>query len=194
TAAIAVGANVVQAGLAQLPGMLSFAASLIVGIWMLLAIFALIGSALRAHRLDFEIVGEVVPAADRALRQRHDDWRKTLDIAYASIRSGMVTAGYKTLHDLVDDNGDSLEINHWLVENMLDWEDKKYGLQVAAKLMPRLLALDDGAGALDLYRRCRRYDTEFTLPAAEAERLAAHAAAYGQTGLANELSYNRRSD
>jgi hypothetical protein len=187
---IALATGLVQTVIVPRLGALAAVTAATLTVWAALAIFALIGSALRAHRLEFEIAGEVVPPEDRALAQKHAQWQKVLDIAYGSIRSGLLSSGYHTLHALVEDNGDGLEINHWLVENMLEWEDKQYGLEVAAKLMPRLLALEDGAGALDLYRRCRRYDPSFRPAPADAERLALHAAAFGHRGLADELSYN----
>jgi hypothetical protein len=165
--------------------------TLAIDLWVLLSLFALIGSVLRAHRTEFEIAGEVVPREEEAIRLRHQDWQKVLDIAYGAFRSGLQSAGYKTLHELVDANNDSLEVNHWLVENMLDWQDKQYALEVAARLMPRLLARGDGAGALELYHRCRRRDVNFRLPPAEADRLAEYAATVGHTGVVAELGYNR---
>lgn len=172
-------------------GYFSLLPTLIVEFWGLFGCFALIGSALRAHRLDFEISGEVVPHEDRVLAQRHEDWRRDLDIAYASFRSGIVSSGYTTLHNLVAANGDSIEVNFWLVENMLEWQDKKYALEVAAKLMPRLLARGDGATALELYHRCRRRSADFRLPPEQAGQLAEFAREFGHTGVAAELRYNR---
>jgi hypothetical protein len=55
--------------------------------WALLASFALTGAVIRAHRLDFEIPGEIVPREEEKLRLRHHEWRKDLDRAYASMRS-----------------------------------------------------------------------------------------------------------
>jgi hypothetical protein len=170
-------------------GVFSTIAGLMIMVWALLASFALIGSALRAHRLEFEIGGELKPREERALELRHAEWRRTLDLAYAAFRSGLASSGYKTLHQLADANGDSIEVNYWLVENMLEWEDRKYALEVAVKLMPRLLARDDAAGALELYQRCHRRDPAFRPAKAEAERLAEYAQATGHAGLADELSY-----
>jgi hypothetical protein len=185
------GAVVVEHYIVPVLGPFSFIVGLMITVWALLASFALVGAALRAHRLEFEIPGELKPREEEALTLRHKEWRKTLDIAYGSLRSGLISSGYKTLHDLVDANGDSIEVNHWLVENMFEWEQKKYALEVAARLIPRLLGNGDGAGALELHQRCRRRDPEFRLPAADAERLAEYAQAVGQPGLADELSYNR---
>jgi hypothetical protein len=189
--AVISGAFVIEHYVVPVLGPFSFIVSLMVTVWALLASFALVGAALRAHRLEFEITGELKPREEEALALRHKEWRQTLDIAYASLRSGLIGSGYKTLHDLVDANGDSIEVNHWLVENMLEWEEKKYALEIAVRLLPRLLANADGAAALDLYRRCRRRDPEFRLPKADAERLAEYALAVGHPGLADELSYNR---
>ena len=190
SAAILGGAFLLVPYLGGLPGFLGLVVSLTVEFWAMLAAFALIGSALRANRLEFEIPGEVRPREESALEEQHAEWHKDLDIAYASFRSGLNSAGYKTLNKLVDSAGNSLEINHWLVENMLDWQDKKYALEVAANLLPRLLARGDGAGALDLYRRCRRHDPDFRPAAPDAEQLAEIARSFGHTGLADELSYN----
>jgi hypothetical protein len=194
TVAIVGGVYVIVSYVVPVFGAWSLLASLVIETWALLATFALVGSSLRAHRTHFEIAGEVRPREDEALRVRDAEWRKDLDIAYASFRSGIDSSGYKTLRALVQANGDSVEINHWLVENMLDWEQKRYAFEVVAKLMPRLLARGEAEEALELYRRCRRRDPSFRPPREQAEQLAAHAAAIGQTGLANELSYNWESD
>jgi hypothetical protein len=170
-------------------GMLSY----MIMIWALLSIFALIGSALRVLHLDFEIGGEVKAPEDRERARRHEDWRRMLDIAYGSFRSGILVSGYKTLHQLVATNGDSIEVNYWLVENMIDWEDKKYALEVATKLFPRLLARGDAAGALQLYQRCRRRDPEYRPAARDAECIGEFAASVGQPGIAAELGYNPKT-
>lgn len=187
-----VGVVIVLRFIVPLFGFLAFVLSLMVEVWTLLAIFALIGSALRQHRLEFEIVGELKPREEEELTLRHQAWRKDLDNAFASFRSGIAISGYNTVRRLIAANGDSIEINYWLVENMLEWEQKKYALEIAARLIPRLLAAGDATGALDLYRRCRRRDREFLPEGDAAEQLAAHAAALGQPGLADELGYNRK--
>lgn len=191
--ALFVGASLIITFVLPVFGFLSVLASNMLALWALLASFALIGSVLRAHRLDFDIPGEAKPREEEFLERRHAEWRKDLDIAYGAFRSGLLSSGYKTLHDLVDANGDSLEVNHWLVENMLDWEDKRYALEVAARLLPRLIARGDLAGALELYQRCRRRDPEFRPPAPEARALAEYAGSVGQTGIVAELGYNRES-
>lgn len=193
SAAIIGGVDLILSYIAPALGFLYGLTSLMIVIWALLACFALIGSALRVHRLEFDIDGEIVPREDGARERQHAEWHKVLDIAYASFRSGLNGAGYKTLRELVDANGDSLEVNHWLVENMLDWQNKRYGIEAAARLLPRLLERGDAVGALELYRRCRRHDPDFRLAPRQAEQLAAHAAALGQPGLADELRYNEKS-
>jgi hypothetical protein len=189
--AIIAGAVVCITYVAPSLGFGSLLVGLVIEIWALYACFALIGSVLRAHRTEFEIPGELKPREEEALEHQHRECRKDLDIASGAFRSGLHSSGYKTLHDLVAANGDSLEINHWLVENMLDWQDKRYALEVAGKLMQRLLDRDDGAGALELYHRCRRRDPEFRLPPDQADKLAQYASDFGQSGVAAELSYNR---
>lgn len=188
--AILSGAFIILTLMGMVSGMLVFLVGTTVEIWAILASFALIGSALRVHRLQFEIVGELVPREELAMKLRHDDWRKDLDIAFTAFRSGLQASGYRTLHAIVTAHRDSLEVNHWLVENMLEWDEKKYAFEVASKLMPRMLALGDGAGALELYQRLRRRDPKFRPPQPVAEQLAECARDFGHSGLADELSYN----
>jgi hypothetical protein len=192
TVVIFVGSSLVITFVLPVFGFISGLLGMAVPVWALFASFALIGSVLRAHRLEFEIGGEVSPDEDRALARRHADWRRDLDIAFASFRSQGYAAGYRTLHDFVEREGDSIEVNFWLVENLLEWEEKRFAFEVARKLMPRLLENFDAAGALQLYQRCRRRDPEFSVSPGVVEPLAAHAAAIGQAGLADELRYNRR--
>ena len=191
--AIVAGAIVTVGYVMPVLGFFAEIPSLMLTVWALLASFALIGSALRAHRLDFEIAGEVKPPEERVLQARHEEWRKTLDIAYGSFRSGILVSGYKTLHQLVDANGDSIEVNYWLVENMLEWQEKKFALEVATKLFPRLVARGDLAGAFELYKRCRRRVPEYRPAQREAERIGEYAATIGQAGIAVELGYNREA-
>jgi hypothetical protein len=197
--AVTVGGAVAIVGLAfvaDLSPVLWFFASIatdMVFVWALLSGFALIGSALRAHRLDFDIPGEIKPPEDRARKHQHEDWRRMLDIAYGSFRSGIQVSGYNTLHQLVAANGDSIEVNYWLVENMLEWEDKKYALEVAAKLFPRLVARGDLPAAFELYKRCRRRNPDFRPAAGDAVKIGEFAASIGQIGLAAELGYNREA-
>lgn len=169
----------------------AFALPAIVGFalesWALLASFALIGSVVRTHRADFEIPGEIVPPEEERVEQRHRQWRKDLDRAYASMRSGLTQAGYETLHKLIEDNTDSLDINHWLIENLFDWEEKRFALEAAQRLMHKLIETGDTSGALELYRRCRHHDTAFHVSREAARALAEQAAAFGQQGLADEI-------
>jgi hypothetical protein len=187
--AVLAGSFIVISLLFSFAGLVALLLSFVVEYWGMFSAFALVGAALRAHRHDFEIPGELVPREEEALMHQHEEWKKSLDIAYASFRSGLNVAGYNTLRKLVDENGDSLEINHWLVENMFEWHDKKYALEVVAKLMPRLLAANDSAAGLELYQRCRRRAPNFRLPEKESRWLAEYARSIGHTGLADELSY-----
>ena len=184
------GSFILIALLATVAGIPALLLTFVVEYWGLFAAFGLIGAALRAHRFEFEIPGEVVPREEEVLSRQHEEWTKSLDIAFTSFRSGLNSAGYNTLHKLVEANHDSFEINYWLVENMLEWQDKKYALEVVAKLMPRLQAKNARPEALELYHRCRRRKPDFQLPERESRWLADYARSIGQTGLADELGYN----
>ena len=168
-------------------GIASRVLSLIVGIWAMLAVFALIGSMLHAHRLDFDIPGDRPTVEERNLAARETAWRTMLDRAYGSIRSGLVDSGYQTLREFLAENGQSPEAWYWLVENMFDWEDRRHSVNVARRLISGELDRGAAGAAFDLYRRCRRRDPDFELPAAAARQLAAFAESIGQHGAASEL-------
>jgi hypothetical protein len=174
--------------LLQRHGYMSSALSFAVELWYVLEIYALIGSSLDEHRQEFEIPGEKLTQEDYDAGLKLRQWRVTLDRAYASIRSGLVDSGYKTLKELIAANGASTEIQFWMVENMLDWEEKHHALAVARLLIAQLVETDDDASALDLYKRCSWHDAKFSLPAPIAERLGAYAEAIGRQGLASQLA------
>jgi hypothetical protein len=159
-----------------------------VAVWALLATFALIGSLLRTHRNDFAIPGEIEPEEDRRARLLREDWRKTLDLAYASIRSGLAAEGYEALRRLSAQHGDSLEIGYWLFENMLEWETRAHALQIAVRLVERHVADGELYLALELFTRCRRLDPAFAVTPAAAAALAAFARSIGRHGLADEIA------
>lgn len=169
-------------------GFLSRILSMMLGIWAMLAVFALIGSVLHKHRLDFEIPGDRPTDEERDLVDRDKAWRAMLDRAYASIRSGLADSGYQTLRDFLAENAHSPEAWYWLVENMFDWENKQHAVSVARRLISSELERGAAGAALDLYRRCRRRDPDFGVPPQEARTLAAFAKSIGQHGTASELS------
>lgn len=173
-------------------------------LWSVLAVFVLTGLVLREHRESFHIPGEREPDDERRARLERLEWRKTLDLAYASIRGGLVAEGYRTLKQFSAAHGDRVEVQYWLFENMLDWEDPTHALAVARRLIERHLAERELQAALELYARCSRVDAAFGLEPAAAAALAPYARSLGRAGLADELEaaaghapgtvgYNRRS-
>ncbi len=157
-------------------------------VWSFLALFALIGSAVREHGADFDLPGESERFAERAEQERYADWRKSLDRAYASIRSGLVTEGYSAIKDLAAAEGESLDIYQWLFNSMLTWEDHSHALALGKRFVERLIASRREHAALDLVRQCRRISPEFTLPADAVAKLVAYARGIGRDGLADELA------
>lgn len=159
-----------------------------VAVWALLEAFALTGSLLRTHRADFDIPGAIETEEERRERLRRDDWRKTLDLAYASIRSGLLAEGYETLRRLMAQENDSQDVQYWLLDNMIRWDDPRHALAIASALIDRHVAESDLDAALELYMRCRRADPAFaaSLPAAAA--MAAFARDLGRHGIADELA------
>jgi len=156
-------------------------------VWASLATFVAAGIAVRHHRTEFDIPGEVETDPEYRQRLERGRWRSTLDLAYGSIRSGLVAEGYETLRRLSADHGDSAEIQYWLFENMLEWEDRTHALAVGARLIERRIAAGQLYEALELLTRCRRLAPGFTVSAEAAAALAAFARSVGRHGLADEL-------
>jgi len=160
----------------------------IILVWGFLALFALVGSAIRAHRADFDYddVDEI--------RARHVDedrkrvWRSAVDRAYASIRSGFVDQGYTTLKQLITSEHDSLEIYQWVFNRMLDWQEQKFALDLAHRFVVRLVEEKRDQAALDLIQQCRRLSPAFEVPQDVAAKLSAYARSVGRPKLAEELA------
>jgi hypothetical protein len=161
--------------------------SKIIAVWALLATFVAAGVLIRQHRTEFAIPGEVETAAEYAQRLQRREWRNTLNRAYGSIRSGLVAEGYGMLRELSTRHGDSAEIQYWLFENMLEWEDRTHALQVGARLIERHAGDRDFYPALELFTRCRRLDPQFVIAASTNAALADFARSIGRHGLADEL-------
>ncbi len=159
----------------------------VVSAWAVLAMFALIGTALHAHRLDFDIPGERVDPLERERQRREHDWQEILDRAYAALRGGKPDAGYRELRAFLAANAATPDAHYWLVERLFDWEDKQHALGVAARLIDAELGQERPVQELELYRRCRRASADFVLAGASATCLAEFARSIGHSGVTSEL-------
>ena len=159
----------------------------VIAVWALFATFVAVGILLRQHRTEFAIPGEVETPAEYSTRLQRREWRDTLNRAYGSIRSGLVAEGYAMLRELSARHGDSAEIQYWLFENMLDWEDRTHALQVGARLIERHVGDNEMYAALELLTRCRRLDPKFAIAAPTTAAVADFARSIGRHGLADEL-------
>lgn len=179
-------AAVVVLAARELGGFLRLVAD-IAAVWGVLAFFALSGAAIAGRRDDFDFPGEIETRWARDERWRHDDWQKTLDRAYASIRSGLVPQGYRTIKGLLESEDDSLEIYQWTFNKMILWEDKSHALELGDKFIARLLAAGRDYDALELAAQCRRFGAKLALPAAITAQLVSYARTVGKHRLADEL-------
>jgi hypothetical protein len=168
-------------------GWLSGLAGSIVAVWTILAVFALIGSTLRARQDIFDIPGAYAPLPDRQAEDRRREWRAELDLAYAAIRSGKVEEGYRNLGRLVAKQPDPVETLYWLFENMVDWEQPQHAYRIAARLAALLIDRGELAAAMELYLRCRRAKRVPELSSDALRRLADYADEIGQCGVASEI-------
>jgi hypothetical protein len=160
----------------------------IILVWGFLALFALVGSAIRAHRADFDFRDVDEIRAQHAIDDRHREWQRALDQAYASIRSGFVEQGYNTIKRLLATEDDSLDVYQWLFNRMLDWQENKYALDLAKRFAARLLEQKRDREALELVVQCRKLSPTFDLPSDVVAPLSAYARTIGRPRLAEDLA------
>jgi hypothetical protein len=157
-------------------------------VWTMLALFVAIGSALRAHRFDFDLLEGADDAEQRDERERREQWQKTLDRAYASVRSGLTAQAYRTVKELVASDGDSLEVYQWTFNGMLAWDEPQHAALLGERFARRLWDEGRKVDALELAERCRKISPEFAPPAAFTTELAAYARSLGRDRSADELT------
>jgi hypothetical protein len=157
------------------------------GVWAVLTAFALIGTLLRANRHQFQIPGDHETDEERRSRLLREEWRRDLDLAYGSIRSGLVAEGYQTLRKLTARHADGAEVCYWLFENMVDWEDRRHALWLAEGMIGRHCEAGELYPALELFSRCRALEPGFAVAPEVTAALATFARSIGRHGLAEEL-------
>lgn len=187
-AAAAVGLAMFEAGVESVfDSGLALLVTDVVAVWTVLAFFALTGAAVGRHRDDFDFPGEVEQRAERDTKDRQGAWQRRLDAAYTSLRSELPAQGYRTIKELLADEGESLEIYQWVFNKMLDWEDKTHAAQLGEKFVAHLLAEGRAHAALELAQQCRRLSAAFALPAETTARLVEYARSVNRHRLADEL-------
>ena len=166
-------------------------ASNLVYVWVLVVVFALTGQAIYALRDEIEIPGLPETDDERRIRLMHEDWQKTVDRAYASIRSGLVNEGYRELKSLTAAEGESVEIHDWLFNRLLRWEDPSHALAVGGRLIGLMLEHGESYQAAKLYVTCRQVSDEFTLPDAVAGQIETYARSIGWNEVADRVAEGR---
>ena len=159
-----------------------------VAVWTNLALFLATGATLRAHRHDLDLMEGLDDAEDRERKDREADWQKILDRAYASVRSRLPAQAYRTVKELVDSEGDSLEIYQWAFNGMLAWDDPKHAALLGERFAKKLWDAGRKVDALELAQRCRKLSPSFVPPAAFTAELAAYARELGRHRLADDLT------
>ena len=159
----------------------------VLAVWTTLALFLAIGAALRAHRFDFDLLEGLDDAEQRDERERHNEWQKTLDRAYTSVRSGLAAQAYRTVKELIASENDSLEVYQWTFNGMLRWDEPQHAALLGERFAKRLWDEGKKIDALDLAQRCRKLSPKFVPPAAFAAELAAYARSIGRHRVADEI-------
>ena len=160
----------------------------VLAVWTTFALFLAIGAALRAHRFDFDLLEGLDDAEQRAERERHEEWQKTLDRAYASVRSGLPAQAYRTIKELLASDGDSLAVYQWAFNGMLAWDEPAHAVQLGERFALKLWQTGRKVDALELVQRCRKLSADFAVPAEFAAELTAYARSIGRHRIADELA------
>lgn len=158
-----------------------------VAVWTTLALFLATGATLRAHRAELDLMEGVDDAEQRDERDRQTQWQKTLDRAYASVRSRLPAQAYRTVRELIQSEGDSLEIYQWTFNGMLAWDDPRHAAMLGERFAARLWETGRKFDALELAQRCRKLSPSFMPPAAFTVELAKYARELGRHRLADDL-------
>jgi len=158
-----------------------------ISVWTTLALFLATGATLRAHRHELDLMEGLDDADQRELRDRQTQWQRTLDRAYASVRSNLQVQGYRTVKELIDSEGDSLEIYQWTFNGMLAWDDPRHAAMLGERFAKRLWDEGRKHDALDLAQRCYKLSPSFVPPAGFTMDLAAYARELGRHRLADDL-------
>jgi hypothetical protein len=159
-----------------------------VSVWTTLALFVATGATLRAHRDELDLMEGLDDAEQRELRERHEQWQKILDRAYASVRSRLPAEAYRTVKELIESEGDSLEIHQWTFNGMLAWDDPRHAALFGERFARKLWEAGRKHDALELAQRCRKLSPSFVPPAAFTAELAAYARELGRHRLADDLA------
>lgn len=157
------------------------------GVWTLLALFLATGATLRAHRSELGLVEGLDDAEQRNRRELEAQWRKAIDRAYASVRSGLTPEAYRTIKDLIRSEGDSLEIYQWTFNAMLEWDEPRHAALLGERFAARLWQAGRKFDALELAERCRKLSPSFVPPASFTAELAKYARELGRHRLADDL-------
>jgi hypothetical protein len=160
----------------------------IIAVWTMLALFLAIGSVLRAHRFEFDLLEGADDAEQRDERERHQKWQKTADLAYTSVRSRLPAQAYRTIKQLIESERDSLEIYQWTFNALLAWDEPKHAAMLGERFAKRLWDEGRKVDALELAQRCRKLSPSFVPPAAFTAELAAYARELGRHRLADDLT------
>jgi hypothetical protein len=158
-----------------------------VAVWTTLALFLATGATLRAHRAELDLMEGVDDAEQREERDRQAQWQAILDRAYASVRSGLPAQAYRTIKELIESDGDSLEVYQWTFNGMLEWDDPRHAAMLGERFAKRLWEEGRKHEALDLAQRCRKLSPSFVPPAAFTAELSAYARELGRHRLADDL-------
>ena len=157
-------------------------------VWTTMALFLAIGATLRAHRFEFDLLEGADDVEQRDERERHEEWQKIADRAYASVRSGLPAQAYRTIKELIEGEKDSLEVYQWTFNAMLAWDEPQHAAMLGERFAKRLWDEGRKVDALELAQRCRKISPSFQPPAAFTAELAAYARELGRHRLADDLA------
>ena len=187
--AAAILSLVVPAMLGFLPGL----ARSFVEIYLLVAVFAVMGAVTRGTNLFTEVELPEAAGPDEAKRSERLGRGRTgaLNHAYGFVSRGNRDGGLEHIYQWLARDPDPDAAWPWFLREMLRWEDPLPALLLAQQYLGRLLALGDRVGAVKLLMRCRLVDPAFRPLDADLPQAIAAARACNNPELAAALSRRR---
>lgn len=165
-------------------------AGMLLGIYLLAALFAVCGAMTRAGALldEVDIPAPLEPDANQQTGRLERQRRAVLDHAYGFVSRGNRDGGLRHVYRWLEEDPDPDDGWRWFFTHMLEWRDRDHALYFAQAYLGRLLARGERVAAIKLLLRGRMENEQFRPLAADLPAAIEAAEATGNADLADTLS------
>lgn len=144
-------------------GFLPIWVQLIMVMYLIAALFAVIGAVTRQPNLydEIDMPDATEPDVEKVLAGLSRNRIKVVNHAYGFASRGNRDGGLEHIYDWLVKDPDPDAAWPWFLEQLLRWEDTYPALLLAQQYLGRLLQHNDKVGAVKLMLRCRLVNAEF---------------------------------